>query len=115
MEIAPMKQATNTPQRRTAQGFDGSNSLADLAARIRQEHKAGLIAIKRGLAHAVEAGRLLVEAKAQLPHGQWLPWLREQCGVPERSAQRYMELAAYAAEPKSDNLADLAMRGAPSR
>jgi len=73
---------------------DRSNSLADLAVRIRNEHKASTLAIKRGFAHAISAGTLLIEAKAHRPHGAWLPWLRDRCGVPERSAQRYMELAA---------------------
>jgi hypothetical protein len=91
--------------------IEQSNSLADLAARIRAEHEASTLAIKRGLQHAITCGRLLIEAKAQLRHGQWLPWLREHCQVPERSAQRYMQLAIYAADAKSDNLADLALDG----
>jgi hypothetical protein len=60
---------------------DRSNSLADLAARINQEHEAAEAAIKRGAAHAMAAGDLLIEAKAQVPHGQWLPWLAEHCVV----------------------------------
>src|SRR5262245_41395033 len=89
-----------------------SNSLADLAARIRQEHEAVAHAVKRGLEHAVAAGNLLLEAKAQLPHGQWLPWLKEHCQIPERSAQRYMELSRHA-PIKSDNLADLTIEVLP--
>jgi Protein of unknown function (DUF3102) len=92
--------------------IDASNSLADLAARISTEHRACQHAIKRALAHAVACGRLLIEAKDQLEHGQWLPWLRDHCGVPERSAQRYITLAAHAAECKSARLADLASAAA---
>ena len=33
-------------------------------------------AFKRGLATYVEAGRLLIERKASLKHGEWLPWLK---------------------------------------
>lgn len=91
--------------------IEGGNSLADLAARINAEHEASAKAIKRGLKHAIACGRLLLEAKAQLRHGAWLPWLRDHCGVPERTAQRYTELAAYAADSKSDKLADLALEG----
>jgi len=36
-----------------------SNSLTDLAARIKAEHEASSTAIKRGLEHAVACGRLL--------------------------------------------------------
>ena len=49
--------------------------LANLAAQIRQEHAATL-AIRRGCEHAIAAGRLLIEA-GQIPHGQWLLWLKE--------------------------------------
>jgi hypothetical protein len=89
-----------------------SNSLADLAARIKVEHEASGRAIKQGLDHAIACGRLLIEAKAQLnKHGQWLPWLREHCGrMPERTAQHYMRLARHADEIR--NVADLSAREA---
>jgi len=41
-----------------------SNSLADLAARIRSEHEAHTVAMRRSLEHAMAAGELLIEAKA---------------------------------------------------
>ena len=56
-----------------------SNSLADLAARIKAEHEATAIAMRRGVEHAMAAGDLLLEAKAQLKHGEWLPWLAAHC------------------------------------
>jgi hypothetical protein len=31
------------------------------------------IALQRGLAHAINAGHLLIEAEAQIAHGRWLP------------------------------------------
>lgn len=40
-----------------------------------------------------EIGRRLIEAKAQLKHGEWLPWLRDEVEFSETSAQRYMQLA----------------------
>ena len=92
-----------------------SNFLADLAARIKSEHEAATLALQTGLQHAIACGRMLREAKADplLKHGQWLPWLREYCAVPERTVQRYMDLAKYAADDsKSANLADLALDGA---
>jgi hypothetical protein len=95
---------------------DRSNSLADLAARINIEHEAAEAAIKRGAEHAMHAGDLLLEAKASLPHGQWLPWLTEHCTVSERTAQLYMRLARARPEieavAKSGGVADLSLRGA---
>ncbi|MBO0737792.1 MAG: hypothetical protein J2P48_14660 [Alphaproteobacteria bacterium] len=46
-----------------------SNSLAELAARIRCEHEAAGVAMRRSLEHAMAAGELLIEAKAQLKRG----------------------------------------------
>jgi N6-adenosine-specific RNA methylase IME4 len=91
-----------------------SNSLADLAARIRAEHEATTIAMQRGLEHAIRAGDLLLEAKAQLKHGQWLPWLTEHCSMSERTAQLYMRVAERRSEleAKAQGLADLTLEGA---
>jgi hypothetical protein len=66
--------------------------------------------------HALEAGRLLLEAKAGLPHGAWLPWLQENCAFPERTARLYMkvarELPAHLEGDKSATVADLTLREA---
>ena len=35
---------------------------------------------------AIEAGRKLIEAKALLRHGQWLPWLHKHVEMTERVA-----------------------------
>jgi Protein of unknown function (DUF3102) len=92
------------------QDIAASNSLADLAARIRAEHEAVAAFMKKGLERAICAGELLLEAKAQLNHGEWLPWLAEHCQIPERTATHYMRLARHADE--IGNVADLTVRGA---
>ena len=96
-------------------GLTASNSLTDLAARIQQEHDAVADALKRGVEHAMRAGDLLIEAKAQLnKHGQWLPWLREHCLISERTASLYMRLARHRSElqAKSATVADLTLNDA---
>ena len=40
----------------------------------------------------LEIGKRLVEAKAQLSHGEWLPWLEKKVEFSERSAQQYIRL-----------------------
>jgi hypothetical protein len=89
---------------------DRSNYLTDLAHQIKAEHEAVGGAMKRGAEHAIKAGELLIEAKAQVQHGQWLPWLREHCKMSERTAQLYMRLAK--ANPQ--HVADMTLRGAMS-
>ena len=51
------------------------------------------MALKDSVRHAIEAGSLLLEAKEQLKHGQWLPWLRDHCIMSERTTQLYMRCA----------------------
>jgi hypothetical protein len=34
-----------------------------------------------------------MEAKELLDHGQWMPWLKEHCDLPQRTANLYMRLA----------------------
>lgn len=77
--------------------IDRSNSLTVLAARVRGYHEAIKDVLKRSVEYAMDAGDLLIEAKEQLDHGQWLPWLREHCRVSKRTAQLYMNLAKHRA------------------
>ena len=90
-------------------------TLPDLAARIdaavveAEEHA------RSAVDAAVRAGRLLSEAKEQLPHGQWEQWIISNCAVAPRTAQAYMRLAARLAElPKEEaqRVADLPLRAA---
>ena len=46
-------------------------SPEQLTAAIRQEHEAASVAARSALEHALEAGRLLTEAKRKIPHGSW--------------------------------------------
>lgn len=65
--------------------------------------------------HACEAGERLIQAKAMLPHGQWLPWLEANCEVSERSAQAYMRVARELPKlegSKAQRVADLPLREA---
>ena len=41
----------------------------------------------------LEIGKRLIEAKAQLGHGEWLSWLKEEVEFSEVTAQRFMRLA----------------------
>jgi predicted transcriptional regulator len=84
--------------------------LETLAARIQQEHEATVAAIRSGVEHAIAAGKLLLEAKAQLKRGRWLPWLKDHCKVPARTAQLYMWLAEH--DPNAQRVADLPLRRA---
>ena len=62
-------------------------------------------ALKRETADILTIGTLLVEAKAQVGHGKWLSWLKQEFSMSERSAQKYMKAAEFAA--KNELSADL--------
>ncbi|MCZ6653209.1 MAG: DUF3102 domain-containing protein [Planctomycetota bacterium] len=70
-----------------------ATNLSQLAMRINEEHAKAEAAMRDGLSHAVEAGKLLIEAKAQHKHGGWLKWLAANFTSTPRTAQNYMWLS----------------------
>jgi hypothetical protein len=69
-----------------------AGQVNDLVARIRDAHVSVVSALNGAIDNAVRAGKLLIEAKKQTPHGQWSQFL-ERCDVGARQSQRYMKLA----------------------
>ena len=63
-----------------------------------------------GIAAIITAGRILIEAKAEIPRGEWTPWLEEQTPISERTAQVLMKIAGdanilrYSANPNRDSV-----------
>jgi len=69
-------------------------SLAELAAAINAEHQAAERTARKAIEHAKAAGEKLLLAKAQVEHGQWLPWLSTHCQeLSARTARAYMQLS----------------------
>lgn len=81
-----------------------SNAQVDAAEEIKCLMVASDAAARDSVEKALEAGRLLVEAKANCPHGTWLPFL-ERAEIHERQARRLMQLAG--SNLKSDTVSDL--------
>lgn len=67
--------------------------LERLERDIRDAH-AG-ICLRPTLAAVERVGGWLIEAKAMVPHGRWLPWVR-RLGLTPRTAQNYMAVARAA-------------------
>ena len=59
----------------------------------------------RGGEVLLEIGKRLIEAKAQLQHGEWQAWLAEKVDFSERHAQELMQIAREFSNPRA--LADL--------
>jgi hypothetical protein len=56
------------------------------------------VALRRETADILTIGGLLAEAKEQVPHGEWLPWLKNEFSMSERSAQKYVKAADFVAK-----------------
>src|SRR4051794_24498843 len=92
--------------------IEGDNRLPILAAEIKIAHAGVKDAATLAAEHAINAGRALIEAKALLRHGEWLPWLKEHVGFSERTAQLYMKIVQLGF--KSEMVADLGLKAAAS-
>ena len=84
--------------------------LADLGTEINDTHAAAMLHAGKAMNHALRCGDLLIKAKATVPHGGWLPWLRQNIVFSDRTAQAYMRLAAKFGRDKRSTVADLSVR-----
>ena len=89
----------------------GHNRLPALASAIKQAHEDATQASQRAFEHAREAGKMLIEVKEAVPHGQWLPWLKNNVSMSKRTAQAYMKLANLD-DAKAQRVAHLSIREA---
>lgn len=88
-----------------------SNLPARIDAAVRDAEQHAWSAVDAALC----AGRLLAEAKALVPHGEWESWLGQNCAVALRTAQAYMRLHKRVASlpmPEAQRVADLPLREA---
>ena len=69
-------------------------SLPAIALELLAAHNAFIAKQRSALEHAKKAGELLIEAKGQLKHGEFLSWLKAEFPeISPRTAQGYMRLA----------------------
>ncbi len=63
--------------------------------------------LKTTLSKAIEIGGLLSEQKAEMDHGQWLPWIKENLPFSERTARDYIQFHERREELKTASVADM--------
>src|SRR5690348_7513992 len=87
---------------------------AHLAQEIKHELALAEKASVSQIEHSRRAGELLIEARKELPHGAWLPWLAENFEWAETTAYRYMKLARhwFALKAHSPRVAEMSLRHA---
>lgn len=73
-----------------------AGSLDALAADANELYELAETSASNAVEYAWQCGQKLIEAKAQLKHGEWLPWLTRHCPELAKNegnlAQRYMKL-----------------------
>lgn len=86
------------PEASQDEEFDYARLISDPAARDWAESAAGFITFGLGQAvvKVLEAGNLLIEAKARLPHGEYLPWVQKACGLKPQYATKLIKAAEWA-------------------
>jgi Zn-finger nucleic acid-binding protein len=72
------------------------------AAAINRLHDEVIGSVNTALARAIEAGGLLIDTKAELPHGEFTPWLRANCSFSVVTARRYMRLHEHREELRQE-------------
>lgn len=68
------------------------HKFSDHIQKLNDLHKKAQIASDHLLQYAREAGGLLIEVKDDLPHGQFMKWVEENCDFSGSTARRYMRI-----------------------
>jgi len=104
----------NTTTPRPALADRKSDALSELARQVHASHCQVGRAAADVLKYALACGDLLVTAKSRVAHGQWLPWLRRDCDLSERTANAYMQLVRHrqVLEANPQRAANLSLRAA---
>ena len=85
--------STRTDQNGDRPDSPATEDLKELAVRINDAHALCKSALSAYAEYAVQAGELLLQAKAAVGHGQWLAWVEAHCTFSQRTAQVYTQLA----------------------
>jgi hypothetical protein len=91
------------------------DSLSDLAVLINLAHEAQEAAKASSVENAIEAGKLLLDAKAEckLRREKWMPWVKANCKFAGRTARLYMKVAKD--PPDLATVANLTLKGTPRK
>lgn len=68
-------------------------SLEKLTEEIKFELMQGDLCFRQGCLHYINAGFKLIQAKKQVPHGEWATWLKNNFELSQETARNYMNVA----------------------
>ena len=70
-----------------------TNMTSPAAVAINAEHRLARVSAESAIQHAIRAGRLLMEQKVSLRHGEFLDWVSANCEFKYATANRYIRAA----------------------
>lgn len=65
-------------------------TVANFVSQINYHHHLASVSAAEAVFHAREAGRLLIQVKTSLAHGEFTDWMSDNLAISARQAQRYM-------------------------
>lgn len=74
---------------------------------INRLHAENCVAARTAFENGQRIGELLTEFKTGLSHGQWLPWLKANTNINERTARNYMRIYRERDRLQIGNVSDL--------
>ncbi len=95
---SPKLKAADARQCRVATSRRDVGQLCELALEVRD---AWLTSQQRTVELTIQLGKVLLDVKAGLPHGAWLPWLDTTFGTSIDSAERFMYVARNSAHVRN--------------
>ena len=72
-----------------------ATSLVELGQQAKAHHASVGQSQQSALKSAIDAGKVLLEAKKMIPHGSFHEWIAANTGIGKRAAQTYMYLAEH--------------------
>ena len=72
-------------------------------------HNEIMDSLKSSLDKGINIGRILKEIYPTIPHGQWLPWIKENLPFSDQTARNYMKLHDHREQFKIKNVLNLTL------
>jgi len=88
--------------------LSNSLSVVNAAVEIIRLHGEILTAARTSLDNAFRIGELLIQEKARLAHGQWLPWLKSNVPFSDHTARNYIRCFENRGRLKLESVSNLA-------
>ena len=85
------------------------STLLTTATEINEAHRLARSSAETAVEHAIRCGQLLLEKKAAMRHGEWIPWIEANCEFDRFSAAKYMKAANVASTAHLDSDSRLAL------